>query len=123
MNLNFRLELLKKANQIDEEVFIAMAGVIDLFKNNWNVELTEENGQMMITHLSMALMRVKKSLPVNEIDEEVYADVKESEFFIQAREILEDMMEILPVKLPESEKKYMLVNNTLILETLNEGGI
>lgn len=123
MDLIFRLELLKKANQIDEEVFMAMKGVIDLFKSNWDIELTEDNGQMMVTHLSMALMRVKNSLPVNEIDEEVYEDVKESDFFIKAGEILEDMKNILPVELPASEKKYMLVNNTLILENLNEGGM
>lgn len=123
MNLIFRLELLKKAKQIDEEVFKAMTGVIDLFKSNWGIELTEDNGQMMVTHLSMALMRVKNSLPINEIDEEVYEDVKESEFFIKAGKILEDMRTILPVELPESEKKYMLVNNTLILENFNEGGM
>ena len=122
MGLVFRLELLQKANQIDREVFIAMNEVINLFKKNWGIELTEENGQMMITHLSMALMRVKKGLPINQIDEEVYEDVMESEFFTKAKKILEDMKSILPVELPESEKRYMLVNNTLILENLNEGG-
>ncbi|WP_028857208.1 PRD domain-containing protein [Psychrilyobacter atlanticus] len=122
MGLVFRLELLKKADQIDEEVFIAMNKVIELFKKNWGIELTEENGQMMVTHLSMALMRVKNGLPVNKIDEEVYQEVTESEFFEKGKEILEDMKSILPIELPNSERKYMLVNNTLILENLNEGG-
>jgi len=122
MDLVFRLELLKKGNQIDQEVFIAMNNVIELFKNNWDIELSEENGQMMITHLSMALMRVKNKLPVNQIDEEVYQEVTESKFFKKAEKILEDMKSILPIELPESEIKYMLVNNTLILENLNEGG-
>ena len=122
MDLVFRLELLKKGNQIDQEVFITMNNVIELFKNNWNIELSEENGQMMITHLSMALMRVKNKLPVNQIDEEVYQEVTESKFFKKAEKILEDMKSILPIELPESEIKYMLVNNTLILENLNEGG-
>lgn len=122
MDLVFRLELLKKGNQIDQEVFITMNNIIELFKNNWDIELTEENGQMMITHLSMALMRVKNKLPVNQIDEEVYQEVTESEFFKKAEKILEDMKSILPIELPESEIKYMLVNNTLILENLNEGG-
>jgi transcriptional regulatory protein LevR len=122
MGLVFRLELLRKGNQIDEEVFIAMNKVIKLFKENWNIELTENNGQMMVTHLSMALMRVKNGLPVNQINEEVYQDVAESEFFKKAKEILGDMKSILPIELPESEIKYMLVNNTLILENLNEGG-
>ncbi|MGL5428973.1 MAG: PRD domain-containing protein, partial [Cetobacterium sp.] len=73
-------------------------------------------GAMMVTHLSMAITRVKKNEPVKTIDEEVFKETLESEFIEKANSIYGDLTEVLDIILPEDEKKYMLVNICVILE-------
>ena len=53
------------------------------------------------------------------INEEVYQEILESEFLEKAQEIYKDLESVLDVKLPEDEKKYMLVNICTILDIIN----
>ncbi|MGL5427008.1 MAG: PRD domain-containing protein, partial [Cetobacterium sp.] len=88
---------------------------------NYNIVLSEDNGAMMVTHLSMAIMRVKNNDPVKTIDEEVFRETLESEHIPKANIIYEDLEKVLDVVLPEDEKKYMLVNICVILEHIKLG--
>lgn len=119
MDLRVRLDILNGAGAICDKTKEVMNGVIDMFQENHGITLTEENGAMMVTHLSMAIMRVRKDEPVKSIDDEVFQETLESEHIGRAREIYGDLEKILDVELPEDEKKYMLVNICVILEGIN----
>lgn len=119
MSLEIRLEILESTGTIAKETRESLQKVIQMFKNKYKIILSEELGSMMITHLAMAITRIKKGEPVNEISEDVYEEILDSEYFSKSEIIYEDLEKELDVILPESERKYMLVNVCVILETLN----
>lgn len=119
MDLKMRVDILNGAGAICDKTKEVMYGVINMFQEKHNIVLTEENGAMMVTHLSMAIMRVRNNDPVKAIDEGVYSETLESEHFEKAQIIYGDLAEVLDVQLPEDEKKYMLVNICVILEGIN----
>ncbi|MGL6064536.1 MAG: PRD domain-containing protein [Fusobacteriaceae bacterium] len=116
MNLHTRLEILNNSGAITNCTKEVMVNVIQMFNEKHGIELTEDNGAMMVTHLSMAIMRVKNNEPVKAIDEEIFKEILESSYIEKANHIYKDLIEVLDVILPESEKKYMLVNICVILE-------
>ena len=119
MDLQTRLEILCSTGTISNEPREVMLNVIKMFQEKHQITLTEENGAMMTTHLSMAITRVKNNEPVKVINEEVYQEILESGFLEKAQEIYKDLESVLDVKLPEDEKKYMLVNICTILDIIN----
>lgn len=120
MDLQTRLEILYSTGIISKETREVVLNVIKMFQEKYQITLTEENGAMMTMHLSMAITRVKNNEPVKIIDEEVYKEVLESEFFEKSEEIYIDLERVLDIKLPEDEKKYMLANICTILDIIND---
>ena len=79
MDLQTRLEILCSTGTISNETREVMLNVIKMFQEKHQITLTEENGAMMTTHLSMAITRVKNNEPVKVTNEEVYQEILESE--------------------------------------------
>ena len=125
--LEYRLNILKSSNVIDDEIYEKLIKLLNYLRNDWNIILTEDNGSMLITHLSMALKRIKEGENVNKIDEEVYNDALKSDKLEEVKKIYNGIVENVFIEdLPEEEKKYIYVNLLLIKENLYrkvEGGI
>lgn len=116
-NLDFRLGLLKEAGIINERIYDKLSLLIKYLDEKWKISLTESNGGMLITHLSMALKRIEENEKVSNIDEEVFQEVLKSEKLEEIKEIYNDIEKnVFIEKLPEEEKKYILVNLLLIKE-------
>lgn len=116
-NLDFRLGLLKEAGVINERIYDKLSLLIKYLDEKWKISLTESNGGMLITHLSMALKRIEKNENVSSIDEGVFQEVLKSEKLEEIQEIYNDIEKnVFIEKLPEEEKKYILVNLLLIKE-------
>ena len=119
MTLEERLEILTNSSVIDCDIKESLLKIINVFKNKYNIVLTEENGSILITHLAMALVRIKNNQDIkdiNKIDNSVYEEVIESEYFQTANNIYKDLEYISRVSIPENEKKYILVNICVILD-------
>lgn len=115
--LKFRLDILKNSEVIDEEIYNKVISLIEHLDKKWEITLTEENGAMFITHLSMALKRIKENENVSNIDETVFEEVLVSDKLNKIKKIYEDIEKnIFVEKLPEEEKKYILVNLLLLEE-------
>jgi hypothetical protein len=56
VEFEIRLGILKDAGQIDEEIYRNVIKIISIFHNRWCIELNEENGAMLITHLCRPIM-------------------------------------------------------------------
>ena len=125
--LEYRLNILKSSNVIDDEIYEKLIKLLNYLRNDWNIILTEDNGSMLITHLSMALKRIKEGENVNKIDEEVYNYALKSDKLEAVKKIYNGIVENVFIEdLPEEEKKYIYVNLLLIKENLYrkvEGGI
>ena len=116
-NLDFRLGLLKEAGVINERIYDKLSLLIKYLDEKWKISLTESNGGMLITHLSMALKRIEENEKVSSIDEGVFQEVLKSEKLEEIQEIYNDIEKnVFIEKLPEEEKKYILVNLLLIKE-------
>ena len=116
-NLDFRLGLLKEAGVINKRIYDKLSLLIKYLDEKWKISLTESNGGMLITHLSMALKRIEENENVSSIDEGVFQEVLKSEKLEEIQEIYNDIEKnVFIEKLPEEEKKYILVNLLLIKE-------
>ena len=116
-NLDFRLGLLKEAGVINERIYDKLSLLIKYLDEKWKISLTESNGGMLITHLSMALKRIEENENVSSIDEGIFQEVLKSEKLEEIQEIYNDIEKnVFIEKLPEEEKKYILVNLLLIKE-------
>ena len=116
-NLAFRLGILKEADVINEGIYDKLTLLIKYLDEKWKISLTESNGGMLITHLSMALKRIEENENVSSIDEGVFQEVLKSEKLEEIQEIYNDIEKnVFIEKLPEEEKKYILVNLLLIKE-------
>ena len=116
-NLDFRLGILKEAGVINERIHDKLSLLIKYLDEKWKISLTESNGGMFITHLSMALKRIEENENVSNIDEGVFQEVLKSEKLEEIKEIYNDIEKnVFIEKLPEEEKKYILVNLLLIKE-------
>ena len=115
--LKFRIELLKNSDLIDEQIYNKIMSLVSHLDKQWNIRLTEENGAMFITHLSMALKRIKENQSVKSIDEGVFQEILQSDNIEEVQKIYEDIEKnIFNEKLPEEEKKFILVNLLLLKE-------
>ena len=116
-NLAFRLGILKEVGVINEGIYDKLTLLIKYLYEKWKISLTESNGGMFITHLSMALKRIEENEKVSNIDERVFQEVLKSEKLEEIKEIYNDIEKnVFIEKLPEEEKKYILVNLLLIKE-------
>ncbi len=119
MNLKDRLDILKVAGSIDDETYEKVISVIEKVLTNWEIELTEENGAMLITHLATALTRIKKGDSVNPLDESILSELKEYEKYSLAEEIYEDVILDENLVISENEKQYIMMHLCSLLQNIN----
>ena len=110
MDLSFRLGLLKDGGQIDQETYEKLLRVPVVIKDKWGIELLEENGAMLITHMSAALMRVKRGEAVNPMEEEIVLQLRNEKDYESSKLLLKEMEEELEIELPEEEKEFIILH-------------
>lgn len=106
MDLAIRLNILRDSGQISEITYSKIISVIDGLKKKRNIELTEENGAMFITHLSAAITRIEKNELVNRIDDFIFDEVKNDINYLKAVEITNEVEEYTG-KLPSEERDFI----------------
>ena len=110
MELDDRLIILRDSGQIDEDIYQKSIRIISMFNTKWNIELKEENGAMLITHLCIALQRAKNNSKVEEIDEEIYGEVKLNPNFKTCKRVLEDIKSEINMDIPENEQSFIVMH-------------
>lgn len=117
MELDVRLNILKEAGQISEDTFNILKKVILMIRDKWNIQLTEENGAMLITHLSVALERIKKGEIIEGIDSEIYEQIKSHPMYKKCTEVLKNIEEESNIKIPENEQTFIMMHLCTLFET------
>lgn len=116
MELDNRLVILKDSGQIDEEIYKKIIKIIAMFNTIWDIELKEENGAMLITHLCIALQRVKNNCPVEKIDKELYEQVKKNKYFKTCQKALYDIKKEINMDIPQSEESFLMMHLCVLFE-------
>jgi transcriptional regulatory protein LevR len=84
-----RVKLLFESNQIDKEIYEFIPIVLKRVEDELQVQLAEENAGPFVTHLSIALQRIKNQEAIGEIPAELTSlTQKHPRLFEFAKEIL-----------------------------------
>ncbi|WP_130805844.1 PRD domain-containing protein [Senegalia massiliensis] len=115
--LKQRLELLEQASEIDSDIKNTVIEFADKFEKKYSLEMTEDNSSMLITHLAMALSRIKKGEIVEAMDSLALDEIKQCKIYNDLPEFYNDIEERLNIILPQSEKDFIALHAcTLVLK-------
>jgi len=110
LELNQRLELLLESGQISSVTKKSMMGIIEMFQNKLGIRLTEENGAMFITHLSIACERLNKDEKIEPIEESIYCEVRNNHNYNKSEAVFQEIEKELDVKFSECEKMFIILH-------------
>ncbi len=116
--LQERLNILEESEQISGEIKTAVMDFAQDFEKEYSLVLTEENASMLITHLAMALARIKNGEKINEIDELALNEVKQNKLFDELPKFYKSLEEKLNIKIPDSEKGFIVVHACTVISKL-----
>lgn len=109
MDLGKRLNILKDSNQISDDTYSKVIKIIQILEHRWGIKLTEENGGMFITHISIAIERIKSKNYVEKLDKNICLEVENNDNYLKSVEVYKDIEEIIAVKIPKAEKYFILM--------------
>lgn len=115
MELNGRLELLCNSGQISEKTKETIINIIRLFDTKLDIKLTEEYGAVFITHLAVAIERMKKNRKINPMDDSLFYEVRENPNYYRSVEILNDIEKETGIEFFENEKAFIILHICSIL--------
>jgi PRD domain. len=117
MELNTRLQILRDAGQISKENYEAMLDVINMFDSKWGIKLTEENGAMFITHLTVAFQRIVSDETIDGLNENAYREIRENANYGKCKEALKDVERKIGLKIPENEESFLMLYLCTLFES------
>jgi hypothetical protein len=122
MDFSERLDLYKEGGMISDADIEDINAVVDLFRNEYGVVLEEENAGTFIAHLCAAYGRLVSKEEVDELPEEVVAELESLDTYEESKQILQRVMEVTRNPLNETEQGYALLHiNNLIAQFKEQG--
>lgn len=107
--LKQRIAILLSGGVIGEDVAAFVNQVIDMLESDYS-GVDRERAAMFTTHLAMALERIKKGEPVEDMEADMWAEVTACPEFSAASELAERMTAICPVVLPDNERQFIVLH-------------
>ena len=111
-----RLDILVEAELIDQETYEKVKRIMNEVSEEFTLDLSTESGQMFITHVSMAIMRIKNNEATTDVENTIFEEIKESENFENALRFAEIIENIIEHEIPKNEKEYLVINGCLLME-------
>lgn len=115
MDIYMRLNILSENNVITQQVYDSISQIINSIKNQYGITITEENGGMLITHLSAALTRMNNGEKLNSPDESILEQLKLESTYDKAVKIKELIEDICSIKIPYEEEVFIITHLCTIL--------
>lgn len=114
--LNLRLNLLVDAGEIDESIKEAVTDFIEEIEEDFKVSVDEENGAMLVSHLAMALGRIKRGEEINAMDEEIFKEVREAPIYTKMPKYYSKVEGRLNITIPQSERDYIALHVSTLVQ-------
>ena len=102
-----RLEILKNSKVISENTYEKVKRVENFLLKKLN---QSECFEMMITHYSMALERMRKNEKIDSLGKEEIKEIENHKNYEYSIKLLEQLNEIAEIKLSVEEEKYILLH-------------
>lgn len=110
-----RIKLLYDGGIISHEVKQLLMKALDWLRIR-GVKLDDEQGQMFLTHLAMALERIKRGEEVGTLTSDMLTEIEASRGYSLAQSFIGFIEEEGEVKLPPGEKGYILLHVCALVE-------
>lgn len=106
--LKKKLELLKESNVISNQVYECVIEIMDkiIVENDYD----KNKYEMFILHMAMALSRVFNGDDNINMDDCIWNDIKNSEYFEKTDELYKKICKKISRSFPEGEKKYIYLH-------------
>lgn len=114
-----RLSILEDAGEINENIKASILDFTDDLEREYNLELNEDNAAMFITHLAMALARIKNGEKINEIDKSSLTEIKQNPVYNDLPKFYRKFEEKLQFKIPDSEKGFIALHVCTLISKLS----
>lgn len=111
--LKERIEILRSAAIINDDVAQYVNKVIDILRE---YEFDKSKMEMFTTHLAMAVQRIIVSGAVDQLDDSIWNEVQTFDTFDEAKQVYSNITRDVPVKIPESEEKFLLMHLCNLLQ-------
>jgi transcriptional regulatory protein LevR len=111
-----RLDILKQGNQITEKMEMAITTLLEKLEDIYQLEVTEENGAMLVMHLAIALARIEQGETVARMDDVVIDQIRGAKGFDELPEFLGDLESEMGWKIPAEEFEYIALHFCTVIE-------
>lgn len=109
-SLKKRLEILVEGDQLEAELKIKIENLLEKFEDDFSLKLTNENATMLVTHLPMALMRIKRNEEVENLNEIVLTELKKEKYYPDCIEFIQKIEKKTEIIIPTGEKNYLALH-------------
>lgn len=117
--LKERLVILQQAGQIDDATVKSIEKFIKLIEEKLNIKVTEENGSMFVTHIAMAISRLKNGEEIAPLDDLLLSELKGTRIYPKIPSLIKELEERLKINIPESEYGYIALHLANLGNTKN----
>lgn len=108
MSLSIKLDIFKQTGMINDEDHTKLHEIIDLLEKELHITLEEDNAGMLITHAACMMRRIHINEQLNDLNDEIYEEIKKHKSYDEAKLILEKITNIIVI--PEYEVKYLMMH-------------
>lgn len=105
--LKQRLMILEGSGQIQKETTLAIENFVRIVENEFNIEITEENGSMFVTHIAMAISRIIAGEEITPLDDLLLDELKSTPAYESIPSLIKQLEDELDIIIPESEYGYI----------------
>lgn len=117
-----RFEMYLEAEMNTQEDIEDAKNIIALFKEKYGVELCEENADTFIAHILAAYGRLTTGEEIEELPEEVVAELTALPSYDFSKEVLKEVMQVTSHPLNNTEQGYALLHINNLISLLGESG-
>ena len=110
IDLPFRIRLLSDAEQISPAEADGLTAMLKMFAEKWHIELNEDNAGMFITHLAIALKRMRENDTIQALDCAIIDEIQASVAYPQSVTAMNEIESLFNVNLSDSEKGYIYLH-------------
>lgn len=119
-NIMNRVNLMLEVNMIDKDDYRDIEDVIKITKKLSGVELTEENGGVLITHIAAMFRRNKTDEILNDLDEFIKQQILDGQFYKIANEIVTSIKGEINNEVNEVEMWFLKLHFSNIIKNHKE---
>lgn len=118
MNFDERLKMYLDGGFINSKDVENINKIIQMFKDDEDIELTEENAGMFIAHLCAAYSRLGKDEEIDDLPDEVLDEIQQTPTYEKSLEIFKKINKISEFN--DVEKKYVLLHLNNLLSSYHK---